>query len=240
MRFKAYIAIVIILLSVFASCRKDLHDDEKPVAEIINPTGGTYTTTIPFQLSFTDNKNLAQYRLALTYTGTYDSNDSAVVHPFNLVWVDAISNSVDSKLLNITIPDTALSGPYRAILTCVDETGLESARDTALFTIKNTIDTISPGVTVTSPLSGSSYTDSIYVSAAIFDPSKVVYYLIELKDNAGAIKSQLNKYINVDSYPIDEVIYTTGLSAGNYTLFITVRDAYYNTHTESIPIILNQ
>lgn len=216
-----------------------MHDDEKPIADIISPTGGVYTTSLPFQLVFTDNKNLFQYRLAISYTGIYDSNDSSVVSPFNYYWVDNITNSEFNKTLNVTIPDSVIPGQYRAVLTCVDESGLESKPDTAIFYIKNLQDSIGPTININSPISGSNYTDSLNILANIFDNTKVIYYHIELKDELGTLKKQVIKYINTDSYPLDEIVTVSDITPGNYSLILTVRDAYYNTNSTTIPIIIN-
>ena len=230
---------ILLITTLFAACRKDLQDDDKPVAEIISPTGGTFTDTIPFELNFSDNKNLFQYRLEVSYTGIYDSNDSAVVTPFNYVWVDNLSNSNDSKQLKIAVRDSIVPGSYRAVLACVDEAGLESIRDTVLFTLQNNADAVIPTINVITPLPNAAFSDSLIVSAVITDASKVVYYLVELKDSTTATKGQKSKYLNDVSYPVDEVFYTNTLPAGNYTIQITVRDAFYNVATTSIPIILN-
>ncbi len=231
--------ILVMCITMLSACRKDLNDDDKPMAEIVSPTGGTFTDTIPFQLNFTDNKNLFQYRLEISFTGAYDSNDSAVVKPFTLIWVDNISTSADSKLLKIPVGDSIISGSYRAVLSCVDEAGLESIRDTVLFAIQNNGESTLPAINVTAPLLNTTYSDSLNVSAVITDASKVVYYVVELKDSTTATKGQKSKYLNDVSYPVDEVFYTNTLPAGNYTILVTVRDAYYNVATTSIPIILN-
>lgn len=238
MRYGWYIIILLTVVSISA-CRKDLNDDDKPVAEIISPTGGSYTDSIGFQLNFNDNKNLFQYRLAISFAGTYDTNDSAIAKPFNYVWVGQLNGSSVSETQTILISDSAATGPYRAILTCVDEAGLESQADTVLFTIQNKIDNELPAIAITSPTSGADYVDSLYVLALLTDESNIIYYAAELIDSTNSSKKQLINYINSSGFAVDTVMYFQDLPAGHYTFKLTARDTYYNINTSSTQVILH-
>lgn len=237
MRYSWYI--VLLLSVVVSACRKDLHDDNKPVAEIVSPVGGTYSDTLSFQLNFNDNKNLFQYRLAISFAGTYDTNDSAIAKPFNYVWIEKLDGSAVTENLSIFISDSAATGPYRAVLTCVDEAGLESPADTILFTILNKVDNGLPDIAISSPTNGGDYTDSLYVLALLTDQSNIVYYAAELIDSTNSSKKQLFNYFNTSGFAVDTMMYFQDLPAGHYTFKLTARDTYYNINTSSTPVILH-
>jgi hypothetical protein len=233
-----------VLAAVVAACRKDLNDEDKPVAEFIQPdtTNLTFYDTIPFKVQFTDNKELLGYRLTLTYVTSGDLNtDSAKVKPFNITWIGNIAGGSDFTTdIKIHIADTALSGQYRAIINCVDESGNQSASDTVLLYIVNPIDTIKPELDLVYPTNNQQYapTDSLNVLALATDVSNVIYYSITVTDSVGTQKAFREKDLNTSGYSIDETIGLNALSAGTYNVIVFVRDAYFNATIVTIPIVI--
>jgi len=234
-----------VLAVVVAACRKDLNDEDKPVAEFIQPDTAnlTFYDTIPFKVQFTDNKELLGYRLTLTYVTSGDLNtDSAKVKPFNITWIGNIAGGSDFTTdIKIHIADTALSGQYRAIINCIDESGNQSASDTVLLYIVNPIDTIKPELDLVYPTANQQYTptDSLNVLALATDVSNVIYYSIIVADSVGTQKAFREKDLNTSGYSIDETIGLNALTAGTYNVIVFVRDAYFNTTIVTVPIVIN-
>lgn len=243
MKFRLILTITIVA-ALFAGCRKNLNDHEKPVAEFLAPDtiNLTFTDTLPFTVKFTDNKGLLSYKLSLTYAvgGTLDTL-YAKAKPYNLNWIGYIDGEEFTQDFNFPIPDSALGGLYRAIVTCVDEAGFQSAGDTVLFNLRNFTDTVLPEVDIALPAINQQYTapDSINVLATVFDLSNVIYYSITVTDTLNTVKSSTDEHINVDSYSVDKMIGITNLNAGTYYVTLFVRDAYFNTRTIVIPIQIN-
>lgn len=243
MKFRLILTITLVAV-LFAGCRKNLNDHEKPVAEFLSPDTNnlTFTDTLPFTVQFTDNKGLLSYKLTLTYAdgGTLDTL-YAKAKPYNLNWVGYIDGEEFTQDFNFPIPDSALGGLYRAIVTCVDEAGFQSAGDTVLFNLLNFTDTILPDITVVSPTNNQQYTgvDSMNVLAAISDVSNVIYYSVTVTDTLNTVKSTTDEHVNTDSYSIDKMIGIANLNAGTYYVTLFVRDAYFNSRTIVIPIQIN-
>ncbi|UPT65537.1 MAG: DUF4625 domain-containing protein [Sphingobacteriales bacterium JAD_PAG50586_3] len=244
MKFR-YILMVLVVAALVTACRKDLNDDDKPIAEFIQPDTAnlTFYDTIPFKVQFTDNKNLLSYRLALTYiTSTTPNTDSAKVKPYNVTWIGNIDGGSDFTTdIKIHIADTALSGQYRAIINCIDESGNQSASDTVLLYIVNTTDTIKPEISVVYPAVNQQYnpTDSLNVLALATDPSNVIYYSVTVIDSVGTQKAFRENNLNTGGYSIDENIGINAFSSGTYNVIIFVRDAYFNATLTTIPIVIN-
>jgi hypothetical protein len=244
MKFR-YILTVLVMAALVSACRKDLNDDDKPVAEFIQPDTAnlTFYDTIPFTVHLTDNKELLSYRLALTYVASADLNtDSAKVKPFNVTWIGDIEGGSDFTTdIKIHIADTALSGQYRAIINCIDESGNQSASDTVILYIVNTIDTIKPELDVVYPATNQQYasTDSLNVLALATDPSNIIYYSITLADSVGTQKAFREKDLNIGGYSIDEMIGLNALTPGTYNVIVFVRDAYFNATIVTVPIVIN-
>jgi len=234
-----------VLAAVVAACRKDLNDEDKPVAEFIQPdtTNLTFYDTIPFKVQFTDNKELLGYRLTLTYVTSGDLNtDSAKVKPFNITWIGNIAGGSDFTTdIKIHIADTALSGQYRAIINCIDESGNQSASDTVLLFIINPTDTIKPELDLVYPSANQQYTptDSLNVLALATDVSNVVYYSITVADSVGTQKAFREKDLNTSGFSIDETIGLNAFTPGTYNVIVFVRDAYFNATIVTVPIVIN-
>ena len=234
-----------VLAAVVAACRKDLNDEDKPVAKFIQPDTAnlTFYDTIPFTVHLTDNKELLGYRLTLTYvtSGTIDFTN-AKAKPFNITWIGNIAGGSDFTTdIKIHITDTALSGQYRAIINCIDESGNQSASDTVLLYIVNPIDTIKPELDLVYPAANQQYasTDSLNVLALATDVSNVIYYSIIVADSVGTQKAFRENDLNTGGYSIDETIGLNALTPGTYNVTVFVRDAYLNATIVTVPIVLN-
>lgn len=235
---------VLVATVLVSACRKDLNDEDKPVAEFIQPDTAnlTFYDTIPFTIHCTDNKELLSYRLAMTYvtSGNIDYTN-AKAKPFNITWIGDIAGGSDFTTdIKIHIADSALGGQYRAIINCVDESGNQSASDTVMLFIVNPIDTIKPEVDVVYPTDNQQYspTDSLNVLALATDVSNVIYYSITVTDSLGAQKAFKENNINTSGYSIDEMIGLNALTAGTYNVIVFVRDAYFNATIVTIPIVI--
>jgi hypothetical protein len=242
MHHRFSILLVFAVLALLGACRKDLNDTEIPVAQFVFPAEDnlTFTDSLRFTTFFTDNENLIQYRLNISYRGTNFDSTGAKVSPYKLTWLGNINGTEFIQPLTFLLPDTALSGNYLAVLNCVDESGKQSATDTVIFNIINTADTVKPFVIVQSPAEGQIVsTDSLNVLAAIGDANNVIYYSVTLTDSIGTQRAQAASNINENSFPIDVMFGVAALPAGNYTVTITTRDAYYNFTLITIPIVIN-
>lgn len=235
----------LVVAALVAACRKDLNDDDKPIAKFTQPDTAnlTYYDTIPFNIRCTDNKNLLSYRLALTYASSSNLDlTNAKAKPFNITWIGNIDGGSDfTGNINIAIADTALSGQYRAIINCIDESGNQSAGDTVLLFIVNPIDTIKPGLDVVYPSANQQYapTDSLNVLALATDPSNLIYFSITVTDSLGVEKAVRENTLNTGGYSIDEMIGLNALTAGTYSVTVYVRDAYFNATIVTVPIVIN-
>lgn len=243
-------AAILILLSAalfFAACRKDLHDDDRPLATIVSPQGGAFSNAapIPFNLQFTDNKNLLQYKLAFKYVGaTYDTGDTlTVVYPFNYTWIEDIDGASINKMLDVVMHDSILPGEYQVSLTCVDEAGLESLANTTTITLKNKFDSIPPAFGLFNIGADSIFatTDSVVVSGSVSDADTLTHisYNIITDTPIQVIKATAQDYIKTSNYGIEKVLKWINFEAGNYLLVITVRDRHYNISQAIIPITIN-
>lgn len=215
------ILLVFVLLVLLGACRKDLNDTEKPVAQFLFPVedNPTFTDSLNFTTLFTDNENLLQYRLNISYRGTNFDSTGAKVSPYKLTWQGNISGTEFTQPLSFLLPDTALSGSYLAVLNCVDESGKQSATDSVIFNIINTADTVKPFVILQSPTDGQIITtDSLNVLAAIGDANNVIYYNVTLTDSLGAQKAQAGSNINENSFPIDVMFGVATLPAATTPL----------------------
>jgi hypothetical protein len=243
MKFR-YILTITLVAALFAACRKDLNDEEKPVAEFLQPNTNnlTFSDTIPLTVYFTDDIGLLAYRVVLNYasTGAIDTTN-AKVFPLSLIWIGDIEGEEFTKDFTFFVTDSTLSGPYRAVVTCVDEAGKQSAPDTVLFNLRNLTDTVSPEITLTLPANNQQYavTDSLNVLASVYDANNVIYYAVSITDTAGVVKSQTSGNIDADAYTVDKMIGLGGLSPGAYYVTLYIRDAYFNNSAITVQIQIN-
>jgi hypothetical protein len=243
MKFR-YILLFACVGLLFAACRKDLNDEEKPVAEFLQPDTNnlTFSDTIPLTVHFTDNKGLLAYRVAINYasTGTIDTTN-AKVFPMSLTWIGDVEGEEFTKEFTFFVTDSTLSGPYRAVVTCVDEAGKQSAPDTVLFNLRNLTDTIPPEITLALPANNQQYstTDSLNVLASVYDANNVIYYAVSITDTAGVVKTQTSDNVDADAYTVDKMVGLAGLSPGAYYVTLYIRDAYFNNSAITVQIQIN-
>ncbi len=243
MKFRLILTITLVA-ALFAACRKDLNDEEKPVAEFLQPNTNnlTFSDTIPLTVYFTDDKGLLAYRVVLNYasTGAIDTTN-AKVFPLSLIWIGDAEGEEFTKDFTFFVTDSTLSGPYRAVVTCVDEAGKQSEPDTVLFNLRNLTDTVLPEITLTLPANNQQYasTDSLNVLASVYDANNVIYYAVSITDTAGVVKSQTSGNIDADAYTVDKMIGLAGLSPGAYYVTLYIRDAYFNNSAITVQIQIN-
>lgn len=241
--FAKHLLLAIYVLIVLSSCEQT--DVERPSFSITFQTDTVTSNAIPLSINATDNRTVTQYRIQVVYNTPFNSTDPVAVQPkliTNIGNVNAASfNEVVSILIN---RDSLLTGNYRIIGQCTDDSGNLSDSDTATVFVLNGVDTMRPLISslIINPNSNYTLADSITIGGLLIDNTYPVSYSISLVNSSQQTVSQGNSFINTDKNSVVDIqgeLSWSVPSAGTYFIRIEAKDAYYNTKILLTPITLN-
>ena len=146
MRVFSFLLFVILV----ASCGRE-KDNSPPTIQHFSINGEENMATVSAGanaevfMQFKDDVELNQYRLV--FNENFAKANGYVV--FSATYVNNLAGKDHSTTLNVTIPDSAVAGPYSAELNAIDQRGNESTTEAIQLTITNP--TEQPTITITAP-----------------------------------------------------------------------------------------
>ncbi|MBI1286089.1 MAG: DUF4625 domain-containing protein [Flavobacteriales bacterium] len=154
LRFRMKRWFFLVVLIPFAIGCNTTDDTEKPTVVVYSPQedGAVYTNDgLRVRADLSDNTGVLQYKITLN--GIDSLNDIAADSTYSITYIDAIPGKPTDYNYDQTLdlPASTFNGHYQFTMACVDVEGNESIRDTVLFEIKNSADSVPPTFNVTGP-----------------------------------------------------------------------------------------
>lgn len=253
-----------ILLTV-TSCLKDKNDldgpdVEKPLIKMLstNPRAGEgvicglkethviHAITdqdIFLNLEFSDNANLAQYKIDIHNNFDCHSHRSS---PWEVLKIENIEGEVLKITETLTIPQESWSGNYHLQIQCIDESGNEADPLFYSIKIKNSIDSISPVLNMAEP-SGHDFSiergSEIYFKGHVLDNHSLEEGKIEITfiDTKGRTNFPIQEFFSEEKkLKADfDIVYKvpSHFAKGEYLFQVAVYDKYNNSTMEEFKII---
>lgn len=169
----------LLLFAVTAGCNLS-EDVEKPSVVIYSPQAeaDVYTDNgLRIRADLTDNTGLLQYKITLS--GIDSLNDVAADSTYSTIYIDAIpgKSTAYSYDQTLDLPTSTFNGHYQLTMACVDVEGNESLRDTVLFRIRNSADSVPPVFNVTGPVPNDTlgYGGGFVLGGVITDAQALTY-----------------------------------------------------------------
>lgn len=241
--FAKHLLLAIYVLIVLSSCEQT--DVERPNFAIAAPIDTIATNTLTISINTSDNQNVSQYRLQLLFADDFNAQHPVVVQPKTLTNIGNVNASSFNEVVSILINrDSLLTGNYRIIGQCTDDSGNLSDSDTATVFVLNGVDTMRPLISglIINPNSNYTLADTITIGGLLVDDTYPVSYSISLVNNSQQTVSKGNSFINTDKNSVVDIqgeLNWSAPSAGTYFIRIEAKDAYYNTKILLTPITLN-
>ncbi len=232
---KTKLTFLLLIVLVFASCKKEI-DTDNPVVTVDEPSnGGAVYTNDGLRLvaTLTDNTGLLQYKLTLN--GIDSLNDVGADSTISMIFVEGIPDKNKAFYIDEVIPlhDSIFNGHYQMTLACIDVEGNESLRDTVNFEIRNSNDYQPPVFDIASVNQHDTLGlgQGFGVEGMLYDEN-----LIYSDFHVGTVSG--NQTIFYQEFPviIDNTIEYTGIgwwfqvdstwSQGDYRVYVTAWDNY--------------
>ena len=232
-------------LSAAWGCKRP--DREIPVVSVISPADSlTFISgqVLPFSALFTDNQNLAQYKIDIHNNFDGHAQDKYLAKVWSEFIIRDAAGTEHTENLNIPVPDSTASGWYHLLVSAVDRSGNQAKTVSRSFFVINMADSSAPSLDVTSPAAGSTFGlgDIIDLQAQATDNERV--YIIRTRITRPDLATPV--FLKSDTFGTDQVNYnrlipTTGSvwTPGSYELSVTVFDSYFNTRSRAVSFILN-
>ncbi len=126
-------------------------DTTKPVITLLTPSAGEEFVSgakINISATFTDNKDLSQYKIEIHDDFDGHSHLKTGSPTFAYTKIEGISGTSNTLNLAIDIPQDVAAGAYHLIINALDKAGNEAEFAEADITIKSSLDSIVPTLTV--------------------------------------------------------------------------------------------
>jgi hypothetical protein len=189
-------------------------DRTAPSVSILSPTTATNGSSIIFSVTAADNATYPNAGVKSCYFYWTGINQSAMQQSGNTWSASFTPNS---------------TGTFSAYANCSDAARLWNNNPT-LITVSEPAETVSPQVTITSPINDATVNETITITATASDNvgvAKVEFYV------GGVLKSTVASAPYVYSWD------TTTVTNGNYVLVAKAYDAAGNTNTSSVSVTVN-
>ncbi len=245
---KTYRILIMLFAGVLAlaSCKKDEKDDEAPVIGVSEPVNNFSVNTgseIHFEATFTDNEDLAQYKIDIhnDFDG-HTHGKTSEADPWETVIIQNISGKTHNATEHIDVPTDAAAGDYHMIVSCVDASGNEADFTQLEFTIVNISDTEDPVLNITSPTDNQQFNvgDDLVITGTVTDNMEVeeVEIVVERESDETEVADE-DIHVHAAQGNINVTVPTAGFSAGHYHIHITATDHVNNQSEVEIEIELN-
>lgn len=176
--FYSCLVFALLLSILFWACSKNEIDTTPPALDmllpdeiLIFPTG----TALPFQASYTDNRDLQSFTLSIRgHFNPLLNSPNYLTNAWDTTLTRHIGGQVSEIDLLLDIPATVKSGEYELMTYCLDVFGNGSDSMRYNFRIANMSDTVSPTLNLIAPL-------PVDGKVVVFTPN--IVYIIEVSDD---------------------------------------------------------
>lgn len=246
---KTYRILMMLFAGIIAitSCKKEENDDEAPVISVSTPSNNFSVNTgseIHFEAVFTDNAELAQYKIEIhnAFDGHEHTHKTQEADPWETVIIEDITGKSHNATQHIDVPADVAAGPYHMIVTCIDASGNEAEFVEVEFTIVNITDTESPVLSISSPTDDQQFNigDDIVIMGTVTDNIEVeaVEIIMEREADETEVADE-DIHVHAAQGDINVTVSTNGFSAGHYHVHITATDHVNNKSEVEIEVMLN-
>lgn len=233
------------------SCKIETHDTFKPVINILSPSNSEIlnfysSEEIYTELYIQDNKDLSQFKIYITNDFERlilpDANNSTA-ELFSKVYVKNVSGKEVKESVKIKLEENSISGKYKMIVDCVDESGNQAQSVFLNFSLKNKNDSISPDIKIITPQEGAVFTnDSTILISLLFEDFRSNFSngfiydfnlkILKISDQSEifSISQILNKRTpqsHIQTLPLIT-------ESGEYQIIVSARDDYNNLTEKSL------